>query len=528
MMTGLALTVMMATGSGCTDAGDHEALGSSTHAALWSPRPIDPALCNNEEPPPSRPPDPATMACDIEVRIKSATFETGQGATEGRGEIRGIFTAEPVAAPPGSALTTAVMPEQDFNVGQDVGLDLALGEYRVPAGTTLDVRVCASFVENDYGGFNGEDDFSKPCTIVRLACGPVVGQRTTPRALGPALFCQDDGAYCNGSMSAAIELIRKDADGDNIPNETDVTPDVCDEELKGTNGIGLVLYFHYDDGGPATLGQSLWTNLTSIYGAYDYVVLVADNHTSNPNNTSQAAWTDADRVFPPTRDGLRDAIQHMTAEGYRFDVFIHSHGYPDGTDDSEFEVLSGDRVTGQWLVDTTAPEVAGTARGGIPIVAVWGTNCYAVDQNDAWDEVGAIAGSGGFKVQFYPNAWGNFGDAWIAGQDYQTAVDDSVTATVIQDAEDLIYAMGSVAPWWCAYGLSVLGRGLCAEDFFTDTDRDTDGPHGPDKDTDDAAYDIVEIYDNTLSGAQNMSISSARTFVGDTTVTFGGPGHTWN
>jgi hypothetical protein len=43
-----------------------------------------------------------------------------------------------------------------------------------------------------------------------------------------------------------------EADMDNIPNHDDFT-EICDEELKGTEGIAALVYFHYDDNGLITL-----------------------------------------------------------------------------------------------------------------------------------------------------------------------------------------------------------------------------------------------------------------------------------
>lgn len=55
----------------------------------------------------------------------------------------------------------------------------------------------------------------------------------------------------------------------------------------------------------------------------------------------------------------------------------------------------------------------------------------------------------------------------------------------------------------------------CAYDFFSDDI----GTH--------TAYHLEDVYDPSLSGADNMSVASARTFLGDDTLTFGAVGVSW-
>ena len=308
---------------------------------LWDPKPIDPRRCNPDEPQPSKPSEPGGH-CDIEVRISAMTFTNGQGVSEGKGEIRGMFFANPLDVPSGTEETVAVSPTQDYSAGQSQGMSLDLGTYRVEVGDTRDIEICASFAEDDNGGSNGNDDFSQPCRTITLRCDAQTGQPSFDAPLGPEAFCevQSDGEErCNGSMGGTISVKAADADMDEIPNEDDFTPELCDEELKGTGGIAALVYFHYDDNGLITLGQSVWTDLAKVYDAYEYVVLVADNATSNPENTSGAAWSNADRVFPPTRAGLLDAMQDLTARHYRFDTLVHAHDYKRSPTDSEFEAM---------------------------------------------------------------------------------------------------------------------------------------------------------------------------------------------
>jgi hypothetical protein len=479
----------------------------------WDPEPIDRGRCMNPEVTPSRPPDPSGH-CDVELRLASITYESGQGASEGRGEIAGDFTATS-----GTEHTSASTSSAKYTVDQTNGFSKDLGTYRVEVGHTRNVEVCATFTEDD-SGLNGGDDTAHGCRTLTLGCNARTGQPSFNATIGPLQLCGKH--VCNGSVSAEISVMASDADMDEIPNDDDFTPELCDEERKATAGVAALIYFHYDDSGLKTLAQSLWTDLSQVYAAYDRVVLVADNETSNPSNTSGAAWADADVVLPPTREGLLDAMQDLTSRGYKFDTFIHAHGYKAGSDDSDFETLAGSSgfISGAWLVEATDPNLIGTARGGVPIVAWWSTTCIALRQLDAWLEIGAVTASGAPDVQFQPNAWGPFVQSWIGGQTtYRKSVDDSITGAVVVESEAIIVAQAALPPWLCpGAGLSVLDQGGCAEDFFIDIDGD-----GPDE----AAYNIAEIYVRSASGAANMMLSSLRWFAGDTQIAFGGGGHTW-
>ena len=489
---------------------DEPVQARTTVPPVWDPHPINPALCHNEVLP-SRP--PTGGQCEIEVRLKQTMLLSGQGFTEGRAELSVAATGGLVGGPPSAAASYPASGADKYNVGETKGMDLSLGTYTVPSGTHEVVEVCLTFTEHDNGGVHGHDDVATVCENVTLSCHATKGQPTYQDYLGPGVLCGPNN--CNGQVGAQIEVIRADADGDDIPNPDDFTPDLCDEQLKGTEGVALLMYYHYEDEGFINLAQALGTNLSQNYAAYDRVVLVMDNASSNPLNVNDEAFKRADVVFSPTRDGLRDAIQDLTSRGYRFDVLLHAHGSDVGTDDARVEVLSGSSITGDWLVDTTEPNVAGTARGGVPIVSFWTTACYAGHMADAWDTVGALASSGAQDVNFFPAAYSNYWDAWINGTDYQQAVDDSITVGVAGAAANFIDIEGDL--WGCSgVNDSVLLKNSCAEDFFTDLGVG-----------DTAAYDIKRIYDYARTGAQNMVTASTRMFTGNTAVTFGGAGASW-
>lgn len=487
-------------------------------------------LCNDPEWEPTRPPE--NGVCHIEVRLTQSTFASGQGFAEGRGEISFSASADPLDDP-SLPTTSANVATQIYNPEQSYGQSVDLGTYDVAVGTQQRVRVCVDFVEHDNGGVNGVDDLANGCTTLVLQCsgadlngdGVADGAASSSTTIGPRQLCGDN--QCNGSVSAVVETMAADADMDGVENDDDFTPELCDEAEKGELGIGLVVYYHFGDTWLTSLFQGIGTGISGMYPHYDYVILLADQDASNPFNINDDMFREADLVLPPTREGLLDAMQEMTSRGLRFDVDVFSHGHKVGPDDSDFETISGDAITGDWLVAATDPAEVGTARGGVPIVAWWSTTCIAARQIDAWIEIGTLAASGAVDVQFNANTIGNYSTSWFSGFTYQISVDTSVTATTVFAVETLVNQEGKASPWSCKKddpatstpndgpGI-VLDKNACAEDFF----NDSLGPN-------DAKYNIEEVYDTNVSGAQNMQIASTRVFLGDTSITFAAPGKDW-
>src|SRR5690606_2829174 len=84
--------------------------GPTASASCWSPPgPIDPSMCAGQEEL-SRPPDPWGF-CEIEIRLKESSFVTGQGVSEGRGEISFVATATS-----GSGVVSASSSETKYSV----------------------------------------------------------------------------------------------------------------------------------------------------------------------------------------------------------------------------------------------------------------------------------------------------------------------------------------------------------------------------------------------------------------------------
>ncbi|WP_046869499.1 hypothetical protein [Microvirga massiliensis] len=518
------------------------AASSATTPVGWSPHsPFSrlqlQQLCKNPENRNlSRPPEPAGY-CDIEVRLTQSQFVTGQGVSEGKGELSFSAYASTFGANP---TTVAVsQPTSTYSVGQSDGHSLDLGTYRVKVGDSKDVQICVYFTEHDSGGLNGHDDTGFVCETVTLSCsggdangdGQRDGQPSFSTTLGPAPLCGSK-PVCGpnqslGSASATIEVMAADADMDNVPNDQDFTPELCDEVLKGTQGNAALVYYHYGDPGMRGFWQALGLDYAAVFSHYSYVVLVADNDSSNPLGANAQLFAQANKTFPPTREGLIAAMRDLTSQGKRFDADVFAHGYKGGPEDATIEVLSGKQISGDWLISATDPNVIGTARGGIPLMAWWSTTCIAARQIDAWITIGGLAASGAVDVQFYPNAWGQYLGNWVSGQGYKTAVDTSTTALVVAAAEFEVRQEGTAAPWNCVTddpstpepldGPGVVtDKNACAEDFF----NDNLGPH-------DAKYNIQEVYDRNVSGAANMAIASTRTFLGNMKLTFGAAGKTW-
>lgn len=486
--------------------GSSASTASTTGDEGWDPKPELSAQCEEGEEI-SLP--PREGKCMVELRLNSTTYLVNQGLSDPKGELHTRVTAEALDT---GETHTARTPESGYSVyseGERKKHRIDLGTYEVKAGESRSIRVCADFVEHDFGGINGGNDTATSCTVVPLHCDPVDGQPTFVSPILPGALCGD--AVCLGLVMADVEVMRADADFDDVPNDVDFTPEPCDEANKGQQGIGLILYLHFDDDWGTTFFQSGFSNLSRTFGAYDRVYLVMDQ-SSNPLGVSNDAFDEADAVYEPSRDGLLAAMRDMTAAGMRFDVNPWSHGTPLGRDDSYFATIRGGNISGDWLVEATEPDAVGTARGGIPIVAFWSTTCYALSQIDAWREIGAIAVNGAEDVQFFPTDHRNFVADWVfGGATYQRSVRDALTVGVITETNSLMVLQGSVAPYWCI-APTVLGNNACAEDFFNDD-------LGPNE----AKYDISWVYDASKSGAENMQISSYRYVQGVGGITFGAP-----
>jgi hypothetical protein len=513
--------------------------------AICTPRPpIDPRMCNPEEP---VAPPPINGKCTIELRVTKVGFWTGQGWVEDRAEANAFFTATNQDTGttingeyPGPGQTIKMEVDSEHNVS------ILLGTYEVsendPNGLT--VNVCGTFTEKD-GGLN-KDDVGSDCTPVHLECPQA--EDDVPLE---ANLCK--GGNCSklkGAMSANINVSAADADRDCVPNEQDWTPQPCDEAFKGQLCRASLVYFHYGDGFINDVVQNVGTDLVPALTGYDHTVLLIDDTQIGPFKLNAAALDAAEVVMLPTEQNFFAAMRDLTSQGCDIDVWTFSHGWPDwDTQADGTEAVGGGKITAyadddgstdpdittDELLAATNPAVSGTPK--VPVRMTYATACNYKEWNGPWQQVGAKVVSGSTDINFTPNFYDNFVASWNANQTYGTALATERTVGKENLAFGFIAAVPGAA-WGCtAVGDTVLDKGPCAFDFFTDVDkqpmRDANGDFIDG--ADDAHYAIGGpladragiTYDATTTGAVNMRRSSVKILGGTAAVRKGTVGLTW-
>jgi hypothetical protein len=502
---------------------------------VCTPRPpINPALCNPEEP---VAPPPVNGKCTVELRATKIGFSTGQGWVEDRAEANATLTATNLdtgsqisGSYPGPGSTIKMEVDSEHNVS------IPLGSYVVhendPDG--VPVELCGDFLEVD--GWPNADDTGHRCTTVRLQCP----QAQAEVSLAANLCKGGNCSKLKGAMSATIDISAADADRDCVPNESDFTPQPCDEAFKGQLCRASLVYFHYGDGFINDVVQNVGTDLVPALTGYDHTVLLIDDTQIGPYKLNAAALDSAEVVMLPTEQNFFAAMRDLTAQGCDIDVWTFSHGWPDwDTQPDGTEAVGGGKITAyadddgstdpdittDELLAATAPAVSGTPK--VPVRMTYATACNYKEWNSAWQQVGAKVTSGSTDVNFTPNFYDNFVVSWNANQQYGTALATERTVAKENIAFGFIDVQGAL--WGCSATQSVLATNNCAFDFFTDTDKlpmkDANGEFldGPD----DAKYSIGGpladragvTYDITASGATNMRRSSVKVRLGSATVT---------
>ena len=440
--------------------------------------------------------------CDIEVIFEGVKADEGQGASEGTMEMDVVASAD------GKSLRWPSSGTENFEKGQNKLVNEVVETYRLQNGEVRQIELCATFTEDDNGGTNGDDDVGRKCKSVQIQC-PI---KTSPVSLSADLCHLDKNGNCkstNGAYTAKFSLMMADAD-DGVANTVDWTPDICDEANKGQLGRASFTYLHYGDGAFTDLAQHLGTNLSNAQVGYDFTVLVMLPRKFAGFFVDRAAINNADILLDPTDPNFYLGLREITRRGYDMDIYLHSHGHLDGTDGADFETLDDDDpITDTELVERLAPELIGTP--AVPIRMVYSGACYHGNFDAAWRSVGAKVVSGTWSINFYPNFYGNFADAWNAGDDYATSVAVSETTSARTSAQSFIEVQA--ASFVCDDDPSgdywVLGTNACSENFFTDTDGE-----GPDE----AGYKLNDDYDPNLSGLENMNNASIRWIAGDATI----------
>lgn len=511
---------------------------------ICTPRPpIDPRMCNPEEP---VAPPPVNGLCTVELRATKIGFWTGQGWVEDRAEANATLTATNLdtgaqisGSYPGPGSTIKMEVDSEHNVS------IPLGSYVVaendPDG--VPVEVCGDFLEVD--GWPNADDTGHRCQTVRLQCPQAEAEVNLM-----ANLCK--GGNCSklkGAMSATINISSADADRDCVPNEQDWTPQPCDEAFKGQLCRASLVYFHYGDGFINDLVQNLGTDLVPALTGYDHTVLLIDDTQIGPFALNPAALDMAEVVMLPTEQNFFNALHDLTVQGCDIDVWTFSHGWPDwDTQTDGTEAVGGGKITAyadddgaaeadittDELIAATNPALIGTQQ--VPVRMTYATACNYKEWNAPWQQVGAKVVSGSTDINFTPNFYDNFVASWNANQSYGNALATERTIGKEALAFGFIDAQGAL--WGCSPSTqSVLGTNACAFDFFNDSDqqpmRDASGAiiDGPDT----AKYAIGGpladragiTYDATVSGATNMRRSSVKVLAGTPAITKSTVGLTW-
>jgi len=193
---------------------------------------------------------------------------------------------------------------------------------------------------------------------------------------------------------------------------------------------------------------------------YDHRVLLRHETDFGPFELSERAERKANVLDIPTKGNLVEQLNRLGEEGYVTDLYIFSHGFPDGFRVSNGEYGQNTVVRQRFLEYHTSP---------LKLRMVWQCNCYGSTMNDAWRNLGARVTAGSRFVNFYPTRFRGFMQRWNKGETFGRAIAKSDTKAVHTPAQTfmLLDALGRRKRWGgCPAGQTVLGRGDCARDYF--------------------------------------------------------------
>ncbi len=270
------------------------------------------------------------------------------------------------------------------------------------------------------------------------------------------------------------------------------------------NKTASLSFFYYGDSVYNTLGQET-LKLKKTMDGYDFKVLLKHETLPSWIDLSEKDEKLADIKDIPTKAKLFKYLIQLAKDGYDIDLYIFSHGWTDQFKASKGSHGSEDFVTAEDIKNELHPSKTGLAQ--MPIRIVWGTNCYGQTLGDTWRSVGAKATAGARYVNFYPNSFGNFIDAWNKGISFDSAVENADTDAVRTVAQSFISLVDAPAKkksgkWGgCSFGKTVLGDDLCAKDYFVSVWIDKD------------EWQVGK------SGKENMNHSSFMVLGGDTKIT---------
>jgi len=189
---------------------------------------------------------------------------------------------------------------------------------------------------------------------------------------------------------------------------------------------------------------------------------------------SQTALNKADKVAMPTRENIIKYFKELTKEGYYIDVWIFSHGSPNG-----FRIY--DSAQSQNNGTFSANEIRSLPKSigfkFIPIRMVYQVNCFGYDLIDDWRAIGAKTALGSRQVCFVPYEFQRFAIRWNQGKTFKEARDIAEEITPHQPSYTAVSTI--TAPdaknkqlWGgCPFGYNVLGTTeialKCGKEFFT-------------------------------------------------------------
>ncbi len=271
-----------------------------------------------------------------------------------------------------------------------------------------------------------------------------------------------------------------------------------------SNGAASLVFFYYGDSPFLTLSQETLRLKKALEG-YGRSILLKHDFIPEPFDLSSNDEKLADVVDTPTADNLIRYLRELADNHHMIDLFIFSHGQSGSFRVSTGQHGSRSEFRASDITTRLAPAQTGLQE--FPIRMIWSTLCFGESLNEAWRSIGAKVVSGAQRVNFYPNQFGKFAEAWNKGDvSYEQALSDADTATsrtLAQTYIATIHAPSTRQRWGgCPIGRTVLGKNPCAKDYFTTIWSAT-----------------ADEFDNVGDGSKYMNFASQRIIAGDRTLT---------
>lgn len=228
----------------------------------------------------------------------------------------------------------------------------------------------------------------------------------------------------------------------------DVSPDKC----------ASLTYFYFDDNPFFKLVQSAQVNLQHCIDGYDKSVLLKESFSS-------FGKTPPSKVLKPNKEVFLNQLIELVKDGYYVDIYFFAHGNPDKIYMGNNKTLSPSE-----LEDAVSEDKSGFTH--LPIRMVYQMNCYGHTFNQSWLNIGALCVAATRFVNFFPDDFNKFGEAWSSGNVlFEKAVYDSNTESSRAVMEALIAADAASQLFpkdWdkCPIGSTVLGDKPCAKSYF--------------------------------------------------------------